>query len=81
MVAHPVLVHVGGIVGPVQIQQHMLGRPAPPPLAQVEADQGAGQPLDGPPIDGVLQPREGGLAGQIRPTLGQAAAGQLQQRV
>ena len=43
-----------GLPCPVQIQPHVAGRPLPPPLAQVDGHQGPRQPLDGPPIDGVV---------------------------
>ena len=81
VVGHPFLLAVGRVVGPVEVQQDPGGRAGAATLAEVQVDQRLGEPLDGVPIDRVLQPREGRLAGQVRLARGQPPAGQLEQRV
>ena len=81
VVGRPLLPAVGRVVGPVEVEHDPLGDAVAPPLAQVDRAQRQGQPVAGAPVDGVLQARERRLAGQVRPALGQAAAGELEQRV
>jgi hypothetical protein len=66
VVRHPLLLAVGRIVGPVQVQQDAGGRTGPPALADVQVRQRLGQPLDGMAVDRVLQPGERRLARQVR---------------
>ena len=81
VVGGPLLLAVGRVVGPVQVEQDPRGRPAPLPLPEVDRAQGHGQAVAGRRPHRVLQAREGRLAGQVGPRLRQPAADQLEQRV
>jgi hypothetical protein len=78
MVGHPFLLPMGRIVGPIQVEHNALRTASPSSFHQIELDQHASQAVAGGGIDRVLQPAEGGLAGEIR-LLWQAATDQLQE--
>jgi hypothetical protein len=81
VVGDTLLVAMGGIVGAIDIDQHLAGWSVPAALADVEVDERDRQSLDGVAVDGVLQPGEGRLAGKIRTAVRQPAADQFEQRV
>jgi hypothetical protein len=80
MVGDPFLLAMGGIVGAVEVEHDVVRRAIPLSLLQVELHQRAGQPVAGFGIHGVLQPGEGGLAGQIG-LMGETTTDQLQERI
>ena len=83
VVGAALLLAVGGVVGAVQVEQD-VGRHATSgalPLLKVDRHQRLAEPVAGTPVDGVLQPGEGRLAGQVGPILGRPTADQLQERV
>jgi hypothetical protein len=69
------------VIGAVQIEHDVGGHSVPLLFAQVQLAQGQRHAVAALAIDGVLQPRQGRLAGQIMPRLGQAAADQFQERI
>jgi hypothetical protein len=81
VVGRAFLLAVGGIIGAVTVQQDVLRHAITCPLAEVDLKERPGQPVAGPRIDSVLQAREGGLTGEVRGTVRQAATHQLEQGV
>lgn len=81
VVGAALLVAMRRVVRAVQVQQDPLRAAARTTLAQGGRDQGTGHQRAGAPIDGVLQARHGGLAGEVRARLRQAPADQLEQGI
>jgi hypothetical protein len=75
------LLSMGRVVGCVEVQKHLLWSAILAPLSQIKFEEGLGDLLTAASVHRVLQAREGGLACQIRSTLGQRAAHPLEQRV
>jgi hypothetical protein len=65
MIGNALLVTVGRIIGPIQIEDDALRDPLSLPFPQVELHQCDGQVVARLEVDGILQPGEGRLAGQI----------------
>ena len=65
----------------VQIEQNPGRYAIALAFTQIESDQRDGQPVTGLPIDGVLQPGEGRLAGQRRTGQRQPPTDLLEERV
>ncbi len=60
-----------GTIGAIQIEEHVVGHAVALAVVEIDGDQRLGQAVTAPAVDGVLQAREGRLAGQIGPLLRQ----------
>ena len=73
VVARAFLLAVRRVFGGVEVQEDARGRPVLAALAHVGLRQGPGDAQAVPRARGVLQAREGGLAGEVFAGLGQSA--------
>jgi len=78
VIGNPFLPAVSWIVGPVKVEDDVLGDAVPLPLLEVEPDESNRQTRAVFAIHGVLQAREGGLTGQVC-LMGQATTDELQE--
>ena len=69
------------VVGAIEVQHDPARRPGAPPLADIQLDQHGGELFDRVPIDRILQPGQGWLAGEGRAAERPAATHQLEQRI
>ena len=81
LVGDPLLLPMGGVGGPIEVQSHPRGRARLPPFAQVDRDQRLGERFHRAAVHRILQAREGGLTGQVGATRREPPAHQLEQRV
>ncbi len=81
VVADTFLLPMRRVIGAIQIQQDTGRRSLAAALANVAVSQDGGERFGGLAVDGVLQAREGRLAGKVGAAFGQAPADQLEQGV
>jgi hypothetical protein len=75
------LIAVGGVVRGIEVQHDLLRGAAFSPLSQIEFEDGSGYPVATAPRSRILRPRDGRLACQLGPVLGQGAANHLEQGI
>ena len=65
VVGNALLVPMGGIIGPIQVEYDLVGEAVSPSLMEIDVQQRDGESITGFDVDRLLQAGEGGLTGEI----------------